>query len=187
MKNIHKYILNLLFPKKCINCGRENSFLCEDCLSLIEINQINYCACPENPLRNKFKCPDCPQEISAVFTVLNQNQKLSQRLFLKSKSIPELNIYFSYLIISYLKKITTFNLNDNFSFFYADEDIKKITENLSQFTKIPINSKSKNILLITKKYPNEDIFKTIQNLEANNIYIITLFREIKKYQNESQF
>ncbi|MDD3032582.1 MAG: double zinc ribbon domain-containing protein [Candidatus Pacebacteria bacterium] len=187
MKNIHKYLLNLLFPKKCINCGRENSFLCEDCLSLIEINQIDYCACAQNPIKNKLKCENCPQKISGVFTVLNEKQKLSQNLFLKSKLIPELNMYFSYLIISYLKKITTFDLNDDFNFFYANEDVKKITENISQFTKIPINKKSKNILLITKKYPDEDILEIIQNLEAKNIYIVTLFREIKKYQNESQF
>ena len=186
MKNMYNYILNLLFPKKCINCGRENSFLCEDCLSLIEINEINYCACVTNPLKNTLKCEKCPQSISAVFTILNERQKLSQKLLKKSEIIPELNVYFSYLIISYLKKITTINLNDSFSLFPENKSVKYLTEKLSKFTKIKIADKSKNILLITKKYPSEDIFETIKLLKADNIYIVTLFREIKKYQNENQ-
>lgn len=186
MKNIYKYILNLLFPKKCINCGRENSFLCEDCLSLIEINQINYCACVQNPVKNILKCENCPTSISAVFTILNEKQKIAQRLLLKSETLPELNVYFSYLIITYLKKITTFNLNDDFSFFPVNKDAKNLTENLSKFTKIKISDNSKNIFLITKKYPDKDIPKIVESLEADNIYIVTLFREIKKYQNGNQ-
>lgn len=183
MKNMYNYILNLLFPKKCINCGKENSFLCEDCLSLVEINEINYCACPQNPIKNKLKCDNCPQFLSAVFTVLNEKQKISKYLVLKSETLPELNLYLSYLIVTYLKKTTNLNLNNNFSLFPKN----KLTETLSKFTKIPITNKGENILLIIKKYPCEDISKIIETLEAKNVYILSLFREIKKDQNKSQF
>jgi hypothetical protein len=125
-----------------------------------------------------LKCENCPQIISAVFTILNEKQKLSQKLFLKSKSIPELNIYFSYLIITYLKNITNLKLDSNFAFNFENEEVKNITENLSKFSKIPINNESKNILLLTKKYPSEDIFKKIETLNAEKIYIISLFRQI---------
>lgn len=36
---IREFILDLLFPKFCINCGKEGSYLCEDCFSLIDISE----------------------------------------------------------------------------------------------------------------------------------------------------
>lgn len=178
MNNIYNYILNLFFPKKCINCGRENSFLCDDCLSLIELNKINYCACVKTPLKDKLKCNNCPPKICSVFTIFNEEQKLVQKLFSKSKSIPELNIYFCYLIITHLKNITNTVLDNTFVINYDNDEVKNIAQSLSKFIKISINTKSKNILLITKKYPNEDIFKKIETLDVEKIYIISLFRQI---------
>jgi ComF family protein len=32
---IKKFALNLLFPKLCINCQRENDYLCQDCFSIV--------------------------------------------------------------------------------------------------------------------------------------------------------
>lgn len=178
MKNIYNYILNLFFPKKCINCQREGSYLCEDCLSLIELNQITYCACIKNPLKNKIICDNCPKLVSAVFTIFNEKQYICQKLFLKSKTIPDLNAYFSYLIITHLKNITNINLDNNFAIYFENEDIKNIAKSLSKFTKIPIKNNSKNILFITKKYPSDDIFKIIKTLNAKEIYVISLFRQI---------
>jgi len=34
---IQKFFLDLLFPKFCFNCKREGSYLCSDCLSMLEI------------------------------------------------------------------------------------------------------------------------------------------------------
>jgi len=31
-------LLNILYPKFCINCQKEGEYLCEDCLSLVDIN-----------------------------------------------------------------------------------------------------------------------------------------------------
>lgn len=33
-----KILLNLLFPKSCLGCNREGSYLCPDCLALIDIS-----------------------------------------------------------------------------------------------------------------------------------------------------
>jgi len=173
MKNIYNYVLNLIFPKKCINCRREGSYLCEDCLSLIELNQINYCACKANPRKNRLRCENCPAHIFHVFTIFNEKQKLSQKLFLKAKIISELNIYFTYLIITYINNMTNLNLNENFAIYFKDNELKNIAKSLSKFTKIPINNTSNNILFITKKYPCEDI-----DLKNKKIYVISLFREI---------
>lgn len=178
MKNIYNYVLNLLFPKKCINCKRENSYLCEDCLSLIELNQIHYCTCPQNPNKNHLRCDKCSNLIFNVYTIFNEKQKLSQKLFLKSKTLPELNTYLAYLIITQIKNITILNLENNFALNFENEEMKKLTECLSEFTKIPIRKNAKNILLIAKKYPSKDIFEKIEKIKAEKIYVITLFRKI---------
>ncbi|MDD4358466.1 MAG: hypothetical protein PHY30_01465 [Candidatus Pacebacteria bacterium] len=173
MKNIYNYILNLIFPKKCINCGKEGSHFCEDCLSLIELNKINYCACANNPRKNCSRCENCPSNIFAVFTVFNEKQKLVQKLLFKSKTIPDLNLYFSYLIITYIKIMTNLNLNENFSIFYKDKEVKNIAKMLSKFTKLKISDQKENILFLTKKYPCESV-----DLKNKKVYIISLFREI---------
>ncbi|MDD4661821.1 MAG: hypothetical protein PHG24_00890 [Candidatus Pacebacteria bacterium] len=171
MENIYKYILNLIFPKKCINCKREGSFLCEDCLSLIEINQIKYCACANNPKKGILKCSDCPSNIYCVHTVLNEKQYLTQKLYLKAKNLSELNNYFSYLIITYIKNEANIKLDNNFSIFFKDEEMKNIALNLAKFTKLKIGRKTDNILFLTKKYPKESI-----NLKNKKVFVISLFR-----------
>jgi len=38
---IQKFFLDILFPKFCFNCGKEGSYLCEDCFSMLEISEIH--------------------------------------------------------------------------------------------------------------------------------------------------
>ena len=45
---IKKFILDILFPKFCLNCKREGTYLCEDCFYLIDILKRQYCPfCPK--------------------------------------------------------------------------------------------------------------------------------------------
>jgi len=37
------FILDILFPKFCLNCGEEGNYICQDCLSLIDILDRQYC------------------------------------------------------------------------------------------------------------------------------------------------
>lgn len=43
LKPIKNFLLNLLFPPFCLNCQREGNYLCQDCLSLIDISNYQYC------------------------------------------------------------------------------------------------------------------------------------------------
>jgi len=65
MKNIlistKNFILDTLFPPRCLNCQGEGSYLCDDCQSLIEILESLYCpvcgqklSAPLDPVRDKF-------------------------------------------------------------------------------------------------------------------------------------
>ena len=40
---ILEFAIDILFPKFCLNCGAEGSYVCQDCFSLIEILDRQYC------------------------------------------------------------------------------------------------------------------------------------------------
>jgi len=40
---LNQFILDLLFPPSCINCQSEGSYLCQDCLSLVDVSLNQYC------------------------------------------------------------------------------------------------------------------------------------------------
>ena len=43
LKQIKKFILDTLFPIECINCGKENIWLCKKCEKKIIINTKDLC------------------------------------------------------------------------------------------------------------------------------------------------
>jgi len=57
-KTIFSNLFNLLFPKRCINCQKEGAYLCNDCLSLIEISPKDYCpfCCSPKETENGKTC-----------------------------------------------------------------------------------------------------------------------------------
>ncbi len=47
LNTIRNFLIDIIFPKFCLNCGKEGSYLCQDCFSLIDILQRQYCPfCP---------------------------------------------------------------------------------------------------------------------------------------------
>lgn len=57
---LKEFILNLFFPRFCIGCQKEGYYFCQDCLSLLEILEYQYCLCkkPKRLFRNG-KCSLC--------------------------------------------------------------------------------------------------------------------------------
>lgn len=47
---INRFILDLIFPKFCLGCQKEGTFLCCDCKSLLDILEFNYCLCDTKPI-----------------------------------------------------------------------------------------------------------------------------------------
>lgn len=81
-------IINLLLPKKCIFCKKEGSFLCEDCLSLVEINEKDYCLC-DHPkvIDGGGKCPLCRNEkLDALFSACSLEQPAVKKIINKMKN-----------------------------------------------------------------------------------------------------
>ena len=44
------FALDLLFPKFCLGCQKEGTYLCDDCRGLLDISEYNYCLC-DKPIR----------------------------------------------------------------------------------------------------------------------------------------
>jgi len=45
------FLLDLFFPKSCLGCQKEGSYLCDDCRALLDIAEFDYCLCNTKPIR----------------------------------------------------------------------------------------------------------------------------------------
>lgn len=116
---IKEFLLNIFFPKFCLGCKREGTYLCEDCKSTLEILERQYCLCNKNPSslplpsylsmgrRNKTgKCKKCySKNLSGLYFALSYQEKsLARKLIRRFKHSPyikELTEPLSFLIIEH--------------------------------------------------------------------------------------
>jgi len=89
------FILDLLFPKFCLGCQKEGTFLCEDCKATLEISEYDYCLCSKKPLlippAQKFgKCNKCSSKnLSGLYFALPYKEKsLTRKLIHQFKYPP---------------------------------------------------------------------------------------------------
>lgn len=69
---VKNFLLELLFPKFCFGCNKEGSYLCEDCKSLLDICEQQYCLCNKNPKIIKGKCKKCQNKsLSGLYFALS--------------------------------------------------------------------------------------------------------------------
>jgi len=145
-------ILNILWPKHCINCGKEGKYLCDNCFALIDISREPPCV--------GFK------ELDKLYFAATYNEKLVQAVIriYKYQYAKELSETLADLIIAHFKLMDKFPLlsptvADSFlicavplhksklkqrGFNQAEE----IAKHLSKFLNIPFLS---DILIKTKK------------------------------------
>ena len=99
-------IWDIIFPKKCISCKKEGGYLCEDCLSLVEINPYQYCLC-EN-LEKKEKCADCKNKnLDKILSAASFSNKIVKEAIHKVKYgyIKEMAQPLALLILTHLHLI----------------------------------------------------------------------------------
>ena len=103
-----KFFLDLAFPKFCFGCQKEGSYLCEDCLSLLEISEYNYCLC-KKPLRlpQTGKCSLCRQKkLDGLYFAASYQNKILKKLIQSFKYEPyakELSEPLTSLIIAHFE------------------------------------------------------------------------------------
>lgn len=90
-------MLDLFFPKFCLGCKKEGTYLCQDCRSLLDINEFNYCLCNKNPIimqpgQKNGKCPKCQnKKLSGLYFALPYKEKeLTKKLIRQFKYPPYL-------------------------------------------------------------------------------------------------
>lgn len=112
ISKISNGVLDILFPKLCFNCQKEGDYLCQDCQSLLEISQHQYCLC-QKPKRlfQGGKCQTChSKKLNGLYFAISYQNSLVKELIQKFKYKPfikELAETLSNLII------THFQLLDN--------------------------------------------------------------------------
>ena len=148
-KNLLKFIIDLLFPINCLNCGKENIWLCKKCFSKLNVNSDFFCPkCHKKTNFGKY-CKNCKQnhELNGVFPALNYNNKLTKKLiktykYYFAKDIS--NILSNYLTI-YLQNI----LNKTYFLLNFNNNKKiKIPDTIKNFKKtliipVPLHKKRK--------------------------------------------
>lgn len=86
-----KSLLDIIFPKFCLNCQKEGEFLCEDCQSLIEISEYQFCPFCKYPNR-VIKFGKCEKHLSkkldTLFSALPYQDKLVKKIIFKFKYPP---------------------------------------------------------------------------------------------------
>ena len=90
-------MLDLFFPKFCLGCQKEGTYLCDDCRTLLDISEYNYCLCNTKPQRlppdqKSGKCQRCQdKKLSGLFSALPYKEKtLTRKLIYQFKYQPYL-------------------------------------------------------------------------------------------------
>ena len=110
LDKIKKFLLDLFFPKFCLGCKKEGAYLCDDCRSILEISEFNYCLCDTKPARlpleqksvlpagRQGKCNKCrDKKLSGLYFALpynlpagGQEKSLAKKLIYQFKYQPYL-------------------------------------------------------------------------------------------------
>ncbi len=139
-KKAGNFILEILFPQFCFNCGKEGTYLCEDCKSILEITGFH----------QKYSASN----LKDLYFALSYNNSLSKKLIQRFKYEPfvkELTKPLSSLIIAHFQLMD--NKPDFSDFLIIPVPLEKrrmkwrgfnqaeeIGKELAEFLKIPLIS-----------------------------------------------
>jgi len=175
-----EFILDLLFPKFCLNCGKEENYLCDNCFSLIDILERQYCPFCNSPkvvIDNKT-CSFCKRtkNLTGLYCAASYENFIIKKLvnqFKYGSCIKELSKPLSFLITAHfnalgvkftkahiiLIPVPLYKKKQKQRGFNQAEEIGK---NLSEYLKIPILN---NVLIKTKQTLSQIELKKDQRKE----------------------
>jgi len=106
-KKLKDFVLDLIFPRECLGCGRINTYLCRQCFNQIDLNNNFYCALCKKPSPLAKICANCQTTtpIRAIWVAANYNNKVLQDLihYLKYNYIEAISADLARLMANYLK------------------------------------------------------------------------------------
>ncbi len=110
--------LDFLFPKRCVNCKKQGSYLCEKCFIYLSFDVKSLCLVCDKPSFNNLTHPKCLRKysIDGCFSALPYN-KTAQKLIYNFKYKPFLKDLTTVLIDLFYESIIQ---NENFIKLIAD-------------------------------------------------------------------
>lgn len=100
-------IKDVLFPKFCLGCGKEGTYLCPDCQALIDISEGHYCLCSSpHSLPHPGKCSKCRNNpLDGLYSACSLQNPLVRKLIyhLEHHLIKDIGEPLSDLIIAHFK------------------------------------------------------------------------------------
>lgn len=77
------FIVDLLFPKRCVGCKKLGSYLCENCFASISFSQSYFCSVCSRPSYNGLTHPKCKNKysIDGIFPILNYHGLLKKIIY----------------------------------------------------------------------------------------------------------
>jgi len=181
-------VFDILFPAICLNCQREGTWICQDCLSSIEVLEYRYCPfCKERVFEEGTCKKHGKKNLNGLFFAASYKNSLVKKLIKKFKYPPflkELALSLSSLIITHFilsgNKII-FN-NQEVSLFIpvplfsskkrwrGFNQSEEITKELSKFLKIPYQVN--NLIKIKKTQSQIELSKEERERNIKNSFEI---------------
>ena len=102
---IRNQIIDLIFPKNCVNCGRSDTWLCDECQSKIRPNIMSQCLVCKKIQADNGICQKCQpfSALDGLWIMTDYDNKLIENIIrlIKYKYIAELVDYLGPLMESY--------------------------------------------------------------------------------------
>jgi ComF family protein len=82
IKNTSRLLIELIFPIQCLDCGKEKTWLCEQCFKKLEPKISNHCAFCESKTLHGETCAKCKPEhaLDGAIACIPYSDKLIQTL-----------------------------------------------------------------------------------------------------------
>lgn len=103
---LRESILDFLYPKFCLSCGKEKSYLCPDCFPKIKIFPAPFCPyCNKRSPEGKI-CKNCQKSLSGFVAAAPYSNELLRKLIdaFKYNFVKELSASLAFLILKFLKE-----------------------------------------------------------------------------------
>ncbi len=178
MKGLFKltkeFLLDLVFPKFCLNCEKEGTYLCEDCFYLVDILDSQYCpfcTSPRIAIEGKT-CPACQKTktLSGLYFAADYNNFVVKKLIHQFKYEPyvkDLAKPLADLIVEHISRVGATEKIADFALIPVPLHIKKqkqrgfnqseeLAKELSSKLILPVSS---NALIKTKETQSQTELK----------------------------
>jgi ComF family protein len=196
LKKLISFCCDIFFPKQCFGCKKNNTYLCEDCKSYLEISQYQYCLC-KKPILLINECHQCKnKKLDALYFAVSYQKTFIKKLihYFKYKPfIKELSKPLSSLIIEHfylLEQRPCFLQNkDNFILVPIPLHIKRLkwrgfnqteelAKELSEYWDIPLIS---DCLIRNKETPPQtELNNKEREKNIKGVFLIKNSKKIKK-------